>query len=77
MSETTLTPAVVDKAQRVLVQRGCRVGKTKTGAAALGVDPYEVPAYTVHRGRKIVAQNITARELVELAARAAGEVESD
>ena len=75
--DAAVTPATIEKARLVLVQQGCRIQRHKTGAAGLGVDPYGVPAYTVRRGRKIVAANITARELVSLAARAAGEDEAD
>lgn len=76
-TDSQVTPAVVEKARLVLLQQGCSIQRHKTGAAGLGVDPYGVPAYTVRRGRKIVAANITARELVNLARRAAGEEDTD
>lgn len=68
-----ITPDLVRRATEVLTTRGCTVQRHKTGAAGLAQDPASAPAYTVRRGRQVVAAEITARQLVELAAEAAGE----
>lgn len=72
-----ITPELVRRACDALVARGCTIERHKTGAAGLGTDPAQAPAYTVRHGRQVVAQEIGARELVELAARAAGEAGGD
>lgn len=72
-----ITPDLVRRATEALVAHGCTIQRHKTGSAGLGHDPASEPAYTVRRGRQIVASGITARELVELAARAAGEANGD
>lgn len=72
-----ITPALVRRAYDALVAHGCTIERHKTAAAALGTDPAQAPAYTVRRGRQVVAQGISARQLVELAAKAAGEGETN
>lgn len=68
-----ITPDLVRRAYDALVARGCTIERHKTDVTALGTDPASAPAYTVRRGRQVLAQAISARELVELAAEAAGE----
>lgn len=72
-----ITPELVRRACDALVTHGCTIERHKTAAAALGTDPTSAPAYTVRRGRQVVAQGISARRLVELAAEAAGENTTD
>lgn len=72
-----ITPDLVRRATEALVAHGCTIQRHKTGSAGLAQDPASAPAYTVRRGRQIVAFEITARQLVELAARAAGEANGD
>lgn len=72
-----ITPDLVRRATEALVAHGCTIERHKTAAAALGTDPTSAPAYTVRRGRQVVAQGISARRLVELAAEAAGENTTD
>ena len=72
-----ITPALIRRACDALVARGCTIERHKTDVTALGTDPAQAPAYTVRRGRQVVKQAISARELVELAAEAAGEAGSD
>lgn len=68
-----ITAALVRRATEALVAHGCAIERHKTGSAGLAQDPASAPAYTVRRGRQIVAENINARQLVDLASRAAGE----
>ena len=68
-----ITPDLVRRATEALVAHGCTIQRHKTGSAGLGHDAASEPAYTVRRGRQVVAQDISARRLVELAAEAAGE----
>ena len=72
-----ITPDLVRRATEALVAHGCTIQRHKTGSAGLGQDPTSAPAYTVRRGRQIVASEISARQLIELAARAAGEANGD
>ncbi len=68
-----ITPDLVRRAYDALVAHGCTIERHKTDVTALGTDPTQAPAYTVRRGRQLVAEAISARRLVELAAEAAGE----
>lgn len=72
-----ITPDLVRRATEALTAHGCTIQRHKTGSAGLTHDPASEPAYTVRRGRQVVASEISARELVELAARAAGEAGGD
>lgn len=72
-----ITPALIRRACDALIARGCTIERVKAGATALGADPAAAPAYTVRHGRQVLAQAISARELVELAAEAAGEAGGD
>ena len=72
-----ITPELVRRACDALVARGCTIERHKTGAAGLTQDPASAPAYTVRHGRQVMAQAISARQLVELAAEAAGEEETN
>lgn len=72
-----ITPDLVRRATEALVAHGCTIQRHKTGSAGLIQDPANEPAYTVRRGRQVVASEITARQLIELAARAAGEANGD
>ena len=68
-----ITPDLVRRATEALTAHGCTIQRHKTGSSGLTHDPASEPAYTVRRGRQVVAQAISARQLVELAAEAAGE----
>lgn len=68
-----ITPELVRRAYDALVAHGCTIERQKSSVTALGTDPASAPAYTVRRGRQVMAQAISARRLVELAAEAAGE----
>lgn len=68
-----ITPDLVRRATEALVAHGCTIERHKGDTTALGTDPTQAPAYTVRRGRQVVAESISARQLVELAAEAAGE----
>lgn len=72
-----ITPELVRRATEALTAHGCTIVRHKTDVTALGTDPAQAPAYTVRRGRQVVAQGISARRLVELAAEAAGENTTD
>ncbi len=72
---TAITPAILTRARQALEARGLSVQKLKTSAAALDADPDDVPAYTVRRGRQVIARDLSAHGLIDLAARAAGETD--
>lgn len=73
-----ITPHNIARAQQILALRRISVKRVKGAAASLTVtDPHTVIAWAIRRTPKSRIEYITTRELIELAAQAAGETEGD
>lgn len=74
----TITPHNISRAQQTLALRRITVKRVKGAAASLTVtDPHTVIAWAIRRTPKSRIEYITTRELIQLAAQAAGETEGD